>query len=313
MVIGATSMGTQGKVIHVKPYSGADGQDGLSPESAVKTLVKALALATADQNDIILLYSESNTAANTTDYQSATLTWNKNLVHLIGIGADAMYSQRARIGQLSTATGVSPLVNVTANACMFKNLSIFHGVDDNTSLIALRVSGKGNVFENVHIGGMGHATQVTAGATSLKLDGANENVFRKCVIGLDTTTRDNSAEGEIWLDGASLRNVFDDCLIVAFISSAGYEHVVFEDSLAIDRYVMFKNCIFYSISGNNAAPQDQIFEFKASLTQGHVILHDSVYVTDDASCVWVTSGEGSIRNTRPATEASAAGGEATIL
>jgi hypothetical protein len=312
MVIGATSMGTQGIVIHVKPYSGADGQDGLSPESAVKTLVKALALATANQNDIVLLYSESNTAANTTDYQSATLDWNKDMVHLIGIGANSRFSQRARIAALAGSTVISPVLTVSADACMIKNIQVFGGNSSTTSLLAVKVTGTRNVFENVHMS-VGAAVQSEPAAAALKIDGGAENYFVDCVIGNDTTAIDADTEGCLWVDGAATRNWFKSCLFAAFISAAGFEHVVLEDATAIDRFLMFEDCIFYSISANNAAPQDQIFEFKASLTQGHVILKDSVYVTDDASCVWVTSGEGSLRNTRAQTEAAAAGGEATIL
>lgn len=312
VIIGA-GLTTQGNVIHVKPRSGADGQSGRTPDEAVKTLSKALALATANQNDIVLLYAESNTAADTTDYQSATLDWNKDMVHLIGVGPDSMFSQRSRIAVLSTATGVSPLVRVSANCCLIQNVQIFGGVTgDATSKLALEVTGDRNVFKNVHLG-VGSAAQSEAGAAPLKLDTASENLFVDCVIGVDTTSLDADTEGNLWIDGSSSRNVFKRCLFPAFISNAGYEHVVLEDATAIDRFVLFDECIFYSISANNATPQDQIFEFKASLTQGHVILKDSVYVTDDASCVWVTTGEGSLRNTRPQTEAAGAGGEATIL
>lgn len=309
--LGATL--TQGDVWHVKPSSGNDGNSGKTPARAVKTLSKALSLATADQNDVILLYAEDNSASGTTDYQSSTLTWNKDMVHLIGVAPNTHVGKRARIAQLSTATGVSPLINVTANSCYFKNLHIFHGVDDVTSLVALQVTGNRNVFEDMHIAGMGHATQVAAGGTSVKLDGAEECVFRNCTIGLDTIARDASAEGELWVDGASTRCLFEDCFFSAFISNAAYEHLVLQDATAIDRYIWFKGCKFYSISTNNGTPQDQIIEFKANLTQGHVILDNCHYITDDASCVWVTSGEGSIRNTTVAPTASGAGGEATIL
>ena len=312
VIIGA-SLITQGNVWHVMPGTGADGQSGRTPEEAVATLAKALSLASANQNDIVLLYGQSNTAADTTDYQSATLDWSKDLVHLIGVGAHSPFSNRARIAQLSTATGVSPLVKLSADGCVVKNVSIFHGVADATSLVAMEITGQRNVIEDCHIAGMGNATMVTTGATSLKLNGCAENILRRCTIGLDTITRTATNNGEVWVDGAATRNILEDCLIVAFIDNVGYEHVVLEDATAIDRFLMFKNCVFYSVSANNAAPQDQIFNFKASLTQGHVILHDSVYVTDDASCVWVTTGEGSLRNTRGQTEAAAAGGEATIL
>ncbi len=312
--IGLGGLTTQGKVWHVKPRTGNDGNSGLSSERAVATLAKAHTLATADQNDIVLLYAEDNSASGTTDYQSATLTWSKDLVHLIGVCSPVRQSNRARIAQLSTATAVSPLVDVTASGCYFKNFSIFQGVNDATSLIALRVTGERNAFEDMHIAGMGNATQVAAGGTSLKIDGGAENVFRNCTIGLDTIGRDATTEGEIWLDGDATRNIFEDCLISAFISDIAYEHVVLEDATAIDRYVLFNNCLFYSISANNATPQDRIFEFKVDLTQGHVILTGGTgYATDDASCVWSNGTEGSIRNTAPTSSTAAVGGLGTIV
>lgn len=318
------SIMTQGKVFYVNPRTGSDTNSGESPtneavgrsrnKGPLASISAAYALCTAGQNDTVVLLAAGNSASDTTVYLSSTLTWAKNNTHLIGIGADSMVGQRTRIAQLSTATGVTSLLNVTGSACKFKNLHFFHGVDDATSIgPAVQVTGERNVFEDCHIAGMGHATMVGDGGASLKIDGGAENVFRRCTIGLDTIARDNSSDGEIWLDGAATRNIFEDCLIAAFISNVAYEHVVFQDATAIDRYVWFKNCLFYSISANNATPQDQIFEFKANLTQGHVILTGCSYATDDASCVWVTTGEGSIRNDAPAAAASGAGGEATIL
>lgn len=51
---------TQGNIWHVKPYSGNDGNYGDHPSSAFKTLAQAHTKATADQNDIVLMYAESN-------------------------------------------------------------------------------------------------------------------------------------------------------------------------------------------------------------------------------------------------------------
>ena len=196
-ILGGGSLMTQGDSWFVAPSSGSDSNSGTSIDKPFKTLTYALGKATANQNDVIYMVAESNTAANTTDYQSVTLTWNKDLVHLVGIGAPGKVSQRARIAQTSTATGVSPLVNVTANGCIFSNFSIFHGVDDATSLVALTVTGQRNYFEGVHVGGIGHATMVAAGAASLKINGGAENTFKDCVFGVDTIAADNATNGEL--------------------------------------------------------------------------------------------------------------------
>lgn len=307
---------TQGNVYYVKPSSGSDGNDGTSPDSAFKTLSQAHAVATANQNDVIYLVSESNTASATTDYQSETLTWSKDMVHLIGVGAPSPYSNRARIAQLSTADDVSPLVDVTADGCYFANISIFQGVDDDGSLVAMQVTGTRNVFENMHIAGMGHATQVAANAASLKLNGASENKFVNCTIGLDTIARTGTEAAEIVFDGSASKNHFVDCLIQGFISNAGYEHVKVLDSTGAGGLTLFKNCLFHSWSVNQATPQDQIFEIPAAgagLNSAQFVLMNSYYSTDDASCVWITTGRNLIRNNSVAAAASGAGGEMTIL
>src|SRR3989304_8091611 len=92
---------TQGNIYHVKPYSGSDSNDGLQIDRPIKTLSRAQTIATADQNSVKLLYSEPNTASLTTDYQSTTLSWAKDGVHLIGINSGNPISARSRLGWLS--------------------------------------------------------------------------------------------------------------------------------------------------------------------------------------------------------------------
>lgn len=305
------NMVTQGNVWYVKPSSGSDGNDGKSPQSAFKTLSKAHTAATANQNDIVYLMAESNTAANTTDYQSATLTWSKDLVHLIGVGAPSMVSQRSRIAQTSTTTGLTQLMVVSADGCIFKNFQIFHGVADATSLVALRVTGTRNYFENVHIAGVGDVTMSAAGAASLELEGASENVFRHCTIGVDTIARDADV-AEIRLDGDASRNLFEDCIIQGFISAAGYVHVKVEDATGMDRWTIFKNCLFLSESSNDATAQTEIMNIPA-MSQGYILLQDSYYSCPGASTVWDNTGRTRIRNNSVAAATSGAGGEMTIL
>lgn len=311
VLIGA-GLATQGNVYHVKPSSGSDGQSGRTPSEAVKTLSKALSLCTANQNDVVLMYAESNTGSATTDYQSATLTWNKDLTHLIGVGPNVAVSHRSRIAQLSTATGLTQLVKVTANGCLFKNIQIFHGVADATSLVALQVSGSRNVFEDCHIAGVGDVTMSAAGAASLELEGGSENVFRRCVIGLDTIARDADV-AEIRLDGDASRNLFEDCTIQGFISAAGYVHVKVEDATGMDRWTIFRRCLFLSESSNDATTQTVIMTIPA-MSQGYIVLQDSCFFVPDAAggAAWSASN-GRIRNNTAAPAASGAGGEMTKL
>lgn len=296
-----------GKYWFVKPSSGLDGNSGKSPSRAVKTIARALALATANNNDVIVLISESNTAASTTDYQSTSLLWNKDLTHLIGVCAPSAFSNRARIAQLSTATGVTNLVNVSANGCYFGNFSIFHGVADATSEVALKVTGARNVFANMHIAGMGDTakTQSVVGAASLWLSGASENRFVNCTIGLDTAVRD--ADGtEILLAGSSSRNVFEDCLIDSYIDAAGFASVTLGAN-GIDRGLYFKRCLFMAKSTNKAVNQTSVFSIPA-ISQGAIVLQDSYAFSDGGAVDWDSNNRGIIWNNAVAAATSAAGG-----
>ncbi|MFA6958590.1 MAG: hypothetical protein WC538_22195 [Thermoanaerobaculia bacterium] len=306
-IFGNGGLITQGNVIFVKPSTGNDGRDGSSMTDAVKTLTRALALATANQNDVVVLIPEhGSTAASTTDYQSAQLDWNKNMVHLVGGGAPFRWSHRARIAQLSTATGVTSLVKVSASGCWFNNLSIFHGVADATSLVALEVTGSRNIFSRSHLAGIGNATMSAAGSASVKINGGSENVFDDCVIGLDTITRDADAT-EILMDGAASRNEFRDCLISSYISAAGFAGVTIADAQGIDRTLEFTRCRFFAKSTNKAVAQTSVFSIPA-ISQGAIILTDSYAASDGGAVDWDSNNRGIIWNNSVAAAASAAGG-----
>ena len=311
-VVGTGGLLTQGKNWFVNPSIGSDVNSGKDTLHPLATLTKALSLATANQNDTIYLLAGSNTAATTSDVQSATLTWNKDLVHLVGVCAPTAVSQRARISQV-LATAISPMVDVTANGCMFRNVQIVQESSSASSLINLRVTGTRNVFENCHIAGIVNVTQSAAGSCSLKIDGGAENVFNHCVIGVDTIARDADAT-EILFDTAATRNLFEDCFITSYISAAGFASVTVADSTGIDRWQIFKNCLFTTDSTNQATTQTQVCSIPA-IVQGKIVLMNSYYLTDGASGsgVWDNTGRGIIFNNSVAAAAAAAGGEMTKL
>lgn len=311
-------VGSRGKALFVAPYrtasstanQGSDANDGLSLASPLKTISAAYAKCDGNKGEVIyLLSSGSNTAADVTDDWSATFTWSKNAVHLIGLCPPVAVSHRARINQLSTATAVSPLLDVTGNNCVFANFQIFQGVADATSLINVRVTGQRNVFDNVHIAGVGHATMSAAGACSLSLNGGDENVFNNCVIGLDTIARDADTS-EIRFDTDASRNRFRDCLIQGFISAAGYTHATVTDATGIDRWTIFERCIFLSESANDATAQTAIFSLPA-MSQGYILLRDCVAYTPTASTDWDANNRGRIHANMGDPTAAAAGGLGT--
>lgn len=291
---------TVGDVYYLDPANGHDSNNGQSKDEAFKTLPVAYAKLTAGKNDI-LIYMAGTQSINLT----AQLDWAKDYTHFIGWCAPVGAGKRARIFQNASSTGID-LLKISGNGCIWKNIYAYHGVDDATSKICMTITGQRNYFENCHFAGIGHATMSVAGSASLKIDGGAENKFVNCQIGLDTITRDADAT-ELWLDGAATRNEFVDCLLYGYAGAIGYATVTIEDGTAIDRYLLFKRCLFFTDSTNQAIAQTSVFNIKAAIVQGKIILVDSYAFTDGAA-EWDSNNRGIIYNNSVAAAAGAAGG-----
>lgn len=242
---------TQGTSYFVSPYSGKNQNRGTKIKSPLKTLATAQSKATADKNDVVYLISESNTAANTTDYQSSALDWAKDGVSLYGINSENHIQQRSRIAQLSTATNVDNLFTVSADNCTIANISVFHGVDDATSKGACLVSGSRNKFYNCHFAGIGHDTMDTVDNYSLSVTGS-ENLFERCVIGLDTIARGTAVNYELTLSGGATRNIFRDCMFITYAEANTHLFMKIAAN-GIDRWNMFENCVFINMPTGTAS------------------------------------------------------------
>jgi len=275
---------SQGKNIFVKPVGGNDGNSGLTPTAAVKTLKQALALATANQNDCVYLLSEGNSASATTDYQTTTLDWNKDHVHLIGVNCGPLFAQRSRVALISTYDTASNLFTLSANGCLIENVEFFEGVAGTNPTGCMRVTGDRNKIKNCHIAGIGNDANDIAGAYSLSLQGADENYFEDCVIGLDTIGRGSAANHEILVGDSSnyvcQRNVFRKCIIHGLCASAGnYLFLKLPAAGSISRFILFDDCVFInpSTSVSGGAAMTSAFSVHAS-AGGYVLLHNTAVV-----------------------------------
>jgi hypothetical protein len=272
---------TQGNTWFVKPNSGSNSNDGKSPEKAFKTLAKALASAVANQNDVVYMFAESNTAANTTDYLSSTLDWNKDGVHLIGVNAGPFIGQRSRIAFTSSYDTASNLFTLSADNCLIKGMAFFAGVAGTNPTGCLKVTGSRNRIENCQISGIGHDNNDIANAYSLNIAGstAGENYFKDCYIGLDTVGRGSNANAEIYVTGGAssrpARTIFDNCIITGWCQSAG--NYVFLNCAAdsLDRFIIFKNCIFLNPGTSIGPGAEMTYAMTVTTANGRVILHNS--------------------------------------
>lgn len=270
-----------GNAFFVKPSSGNDVNSGKKPDQALKTLSKALSLATANNGDVVYLIAESNSASSTTDYQSTALDWNKDGVHLIGIGANPFIGQRARISNLSTATAiVDGLFIVSADNCVIKNIAIFQGqggTNPTGASIAMKVSGERNHIINCQISGIGHSELDDATSRSLTVSG-DENTFTNCFIGLDTVIR-STATSEV--DVSNGRNIFDNCMIHSYTDNTSFKALTTISSTA-GRFVMLRDSILSVITNITSAdtPTGAIAHAQAGTVY---MVHSGVMGYDDVA------------------------------
>lgn len=281
---GLTSMGVpvmsgiplpfSGNYFFVDPVNGVDGNIG-TPSQALKTLSGALARCTAGKNDVIFLIGNGTTAGSARE--SATLAWNKDATHLIGICGPTQISQRARIAATS-GVNFTPLVNVTAKGCYFGNLSAFAGYDSAVTQVCWVDAGERNYYGNVSFQGMGHATAgAQAGGRSLVVGGAGglgENTFEHCTIGVDTVAR-TAANASLQLLNSTPRNIFRGCVFPAYATAAT---PLFVTATAVDRMNMFENCSFInSVKSGTGTAMTSGFN-AAGAIGGLLLLKDCTFV-----------------------------------
>jgi len=233
---------TAGKIWHVKPYSGSDANSGREPHTAFATLAAALAAATENRNDIVLMYSEHNTGTLTSDYQATMLDWNKNGVHLIGVNSGVSISPRSRISAISTWTSANPAMKVSASNCYFANVQIIMDATDTTPLGALSVTGSRCRFDNCHVYGIVYAANDIVGAYSLLLSGAEEIEFNGCQFGSDRIAKGAQANSVLKFASVAKNIVFRDC-IFRLVSTSATNHVFVRAAAgSLDGSVAFIRC-----------------------------------------------------------------------
>ena len=244
----------------VNPASGADGNEGTSPEFPFKTLYRAVSRAADGNNDVIVLIGNGQSSGTarlsaelaqtiTPAATSGTLNWSKNALHLVGVSAPTAVGQRSRIapptGVYTAATfGDTTFVNVTGAGCSFINVDVFAGFSTGSaSMIAWLDAGGRNYYGNVNIQGLADSASAGgASARTLKIT-SSENTFDGCVLGLDTVSR-GAANATVEFASATARNTFRGCIFPFQASAATPLGIIGTGASCIDRWQLFDGCSF---------------------------------------------------------------------
>jgi len=279
--IAAGGFGTTGLVYYCDPVNGLDTNDGQTPNTIssghgpVQSLAAGYALLRSGFNDVLVLIGNGQASGSA---RITTFTWAKNAAHLIGICAPSAVSQRARIANPTTAglTITANFFTVSGNGCLFQNVSWFQGAGAGQTGIAaailMTITGSRNAFINCDFEGMGDTTaSADAGSRDILISGGGqENYFLHCNVGLDTVQRTN-ANASVEIAGGGPRNIFENCTF-PIDSSDGLQYALLVAAASgLDRWLLFKNCIFIGTIQSGGTAIAQLFHLVAS-AGGMVIL-----------------------------------------
>ncbi len=294
--IAKAGFGTTGNTFYCDPVNGLDTNNGQlaatipgTSQGPVQSLLAGYNLLRSGFNDVLVLIGNG---AATGSARIASFTWAKNAAHLFGICSPSWISQRARIANATTAGLIltANFFTVSGNGCLFQNLSWFHGAGANQTGIAadicMTVSGARNAFVNCDFEGMGDLGGVVVGPTDAGsrnlLLKAGENYFGHCNIGLDTVTRTN-ANASVEISNDAARNIFEGCLFPIYSSDGLQHYLLTAGAAAMDRYTLFKGCLFLNALGSGSTILAELFKLAAS-TGGIAIL--------DSTTNWIATAIG---------------------
>lgn len=210
-----------GKYIFVDATYGVDGNDGLSWDTAVKTIAQAYSMTTTNHDDVIIL------STNATHALTTMLDISKNRVHFVGDVYGRKYGQRARV---SYADGIA-----TADPFAVKN------------------TGVGNTFTGIKFLNNNTDAQVVGTVG----EGGEYTVYRNCEF-YNSTNLGSDTVAELVLGGDSAQ--FYDCTFGSLADSVSGNKirpaVLVDGSVVgagkVSRDVLFDGCRFWKNAGGTA-------------------------------------------------------------
>jgi len=251
---------------------------GVEDEDMYDDFVKAENALTGYRNDSLLVFPGTYTV-------TASTAWDKPNTHIIGLGGPLSQGAMGTSALINCeTTAVASVVDVQGSNCQFHNIQMRNVAANAGNLCALKLSLGVNFYsKNSHYNGQGAATQVaTAGACAVWLYTATAGKpwgarFDDCKIG-DAGEVVRTAGPIIYFSGTAAGTAkyidFRDCVIEGWSQTAANPAVHFAANYCADRWIRFKNSLFFNYYVNNVANLTQVFDNDCGTTL-KVILQNS--------------------------------------
>lgn len=271
-IAGILGLPTVGNVIYVDGTDGSDtANSGKTQDDAYATVSQALSQCVSGNHDVVVIHPTGGTGRVS---ESVAIDWSKRFTHLIGSAAATIQDARAGI---SFAAGGSLVIS--ENGCEMANITLFGSADIDESV---SITGSYNHFSRVDFKGTSNATSADSTPwRALNIDGGQENTFDECTLGADTYTR-GVANATLELENSASRNVFNGCRFLMHNDTANSPvHVLLTGASAIDRWVEFNRCLFYSFWTNDGDKTNAVVDASAQTATGHLLMRQCDHVGFD--------------------------------
>jgi hypothetical protein len=207
------------------------------------------------------------------------ITWAKNRIHVIGVnGYPGHYGAGAKVslGVTTAATDLGVL-EVTGVRNTFSNIKFMSSNTKDESLYAVIDAGEYTRYFNCEFY-KGTDLDVT-GAADLVANG-DSSMFYNCTIGSSANAisgaivRANILFTKGIVAGKVARdNYFENCILWRRSSNVANRFVYGANATDIERFCVFKNCLFANAKNAAAVPAQNV-AFGSTLTVGEVLLWD---------------------------------------
>jgi len=266
--------GAFGDVYFVDPRNGNDNNLGTSPDASFKTLSKAYATATSNNNDVIYIDGDSTVT------ETAMITWSKNRIHVVGcngVASPAGYGCGAKVSLgVTTDAADTATIRCTGVRNTFTGIKFMNSNTLATCLHGYEEAGEYNRYYNCEFY---KSSLLTTDLTAEVLMNGDSSQFFGCTFGDMVNSRGASGKerpnvkfdretvtGKVCRDA-----IFEDC---TFLQKAAHVDACFmygKNATDIERRLVIKNCIFMNCILATATVADAV-NFGAAQTSGEVLM-----------------------------------------
>jgi hypothetical protein len=298
-VLGGGMPATNGRYIFVDATNGKDGNDGLSWETAVKTVAQAYSMATTNKDDVIVL------STNATHELTAMLTVAKSRVHFISadVAYGRKYGQAAKIN-LGVTTAVTDIATI-ANTGVRNTFSGIKFTNTNTLAQALYCFAEGGEYTTFNNCEFYKSTLLDSDTAAELLLNGDSAQFYNCTFGsLADSVSGNKVRaavittGGVVGTGVSRDVLFEGCKFWKNAGGTSTTMIKIAADNDLERVMEIKNCTF---AANKLGSVPAVAIASATLTKSQVLLSGD---TIAYNCTKIGTATGIINGT-PARVATA--------